>query len=460
MQSEFQAGWLQGADEGAPRPSDPANTALALRGTAARRRARHRELSGAGHDLSRTAGRRRGRTGRTPGTRRLPSISSASSRYAPTRAFGDVVRRYGTLLAQNARRRRCGDHLAAEPLRAGQLEQRRFRRVRRCDDRDAARVQRRGLTCTLVDLAPGRARSAPAASSSGASVGDGDAARVEPWAVARLRRLLAAQPAGSCLTRRRHGRAHGDPRSRRCDDFCSLTTARTAFSLRSIRAARRANSAAFRVRSRSRTVSDCGLLRRPRRRTRDPRRRQRAAGAERGSSPRSLRRPPPFQRSRGHGDRNAHLRVVFAPFAGARVAELGDGRRQRGNEYRAFPRCDGSAAGGVLARLHRHIHASAAAGTFNRQYDCTRLDAFTTRARHVFVRCAGSSRRRRTLYTHADADGGSSELIVGEEFHAARRADRPRGSKASRVLHSRRAIRSYDLRGSDALSEFCTATAC
>ena len=30
MQSEFQAGWLQGADEGAPRPSDPSNTTLAL----------------------------------------------------------------------------------------------------------------------------------------------------------------------------------------------------------------------------------------------------------------------------------------------------------------------------------------------------------------------------------------------------------------------------------------------
>ncbi len=30
MQAEFQAGWLQGADEAAPRPSDPSNTALAL----------------------------------------------------------------------------------------------------------------------------------------------------------------------------------------------------------------------------------------------------------------------------------------------------------------------------------------------------------------------------------------------------------------------------------------------
>lgn len=30
MMAEFQAGWLQGADEGAPRPADPTNTALAL----------------------------------------------------------------------------------------------------------------------------------------------------------------------------------------------------------------------------------------------------------------------------------------------------------------------------------------------------------------------------------------------------------------------------------------------
>ena len=107
MYAEFQAGWLQGADEARPRGrSDPANTALALARVAARRRARHRQLSRAGHGLSATAGRRRGRTGPTRGMPRLPSTCRRRRATRRPRAFGDDVRRYGALLART--------HLAAD----------------------------------------------------------------------------------------------------------------------------------------------------------------------------------------------------------------------------------------------------------------------------------------------------------------------------------------------------------
>lgn len=98
MQAEFQAGWLQSADEGAPRPADPSNTTLAL----------HELLRDGAHgivvfppqdtidpdgweapwanwsyawDAALTAG------------------LAASPRYAPTAAFGDLVRAYGAAIA-------------------------------------------------------------------------------------------------------------------------------------------------------------------------------------------------------------------------------------------------------------------------------------------------------------------------------------------------------------------------
>ncbi len=141
MQSEFQAGWLQGADEGAPRPSDPSNTTLALARAAARRRARRREFSGAGHGLS-------ARLGSAVGELVVRVGCGADGRSARVTALRSDARFRRHWFARTARcwhdahRRGCLDRLAAEPLRARNAEQRRFRRARRRDGRDAARVQR------------------------------------------------------------------------------------------------------------------------------------------------------------------------------------------------------------------------------------------------------------------------------------------------------------------------------
>ncbi|MBV8583021.1 MAG: beta-galactosidase [Candidatus Eremiobacteraeota bacterium] len=99
MLAEFQAGWLQGADEGAPRPADPSNTALALNELL--RDGAHGivnfpvqdtvnpdgwEAPWANWDYSWDAA--------------LDAHLQHSPRYAPTAAFGANVATYGALLAR------------------------------------------------------------------------------------------------------------------------------------------------------------------------------------------------------------------------------------------------------------------------------------------------------------------------------------------------------------------------
>ena len=99
MISEFQAGWLQDADQAAPRPADPTNTTLAL----------HTLLQLGAHgvvhfpvqDTLNPAG------WEAPWTNAFYSWDAAYSveltpqaRYTPIARFGDLVRRYGTALAQ------------------------------------------------------------------------------------------------------------------------------------------------------------------------------------------------------------------------------------------------------------------------------------------------------------------------------------------------------------------------
>ncbi|MBV8345829.1 MAG: amino acid permease, partial [Candidatus Eremiobacteraeota bacterium] len=99
MQSEFQAGWFQGADEGAPRSSDPANTALAL-GELLRDGA-HGIVNFPVQDTIYPHG------WEAPWANwayawdaALMSDLRAAPRYSPTREFGDLVARYGPLLAR------------------------------------------------------------------------------------------------------------------------------------------------------------------------------------------------------------------------------------------------------------------------------------------------------------------------------------------------------------------------
>ncbi|HEY3675791.1 MAG TPA: amino acid permease, partial [Candidatus Tumulicola sp.] len=158
LYAEFQAGWLQGGDEGAPRPSDPSNTALAL------------------HELLRD-----GVTGvvnfpvqdtvNPPGWEApwanwsyawdaaLTSDLHPSARYAPTAAFGQLVRAYGPLLA---RTHRVADAAIVWPpamfapsaLSNGDF--RAFADATIAAQRDCAE---RRLTCDVVDLSASSAAS-------------------------------------------------------------------------------------------------------------------------------------------------------------------------------------------------------------------------------------------------------------------------------------------------------------
>ncbi len=99
MQAEFQAGWLQGADEGVPRPADPSNTALAL----------HELLRDGVHGIVNFPVQ----DTMYPDGWEVPWANwsyawdaaltvdlHASARYAPTAEFGAEVARYGGLLAR------------------------------------------------------------------------------------------------------------------------------------------------------------------------------------------------------------------------------------------------------------------------------------------------------------------------------------------------------------------------
>jgi hypothetical protein len=132
--------------------------------------------------------------------------------------------------------------------------------------------------------------------------------------------------------------------------------------------------------------------------------------------------PPPFGDPDGTSLANGRLRVVFAPFAGARVAELSDGRTNSATSIGLLrdatdPEPPASSRDYIAAYTHPF-----AAGTFNRPYACSRNDVLTT----VRITCSydapdlpdGGALFTRTL----TLGGGDNELIVAEEFapHVAR----------------------------------------
>ncbi|HKE37088.1 MAG TPA: beta-galactosidase, partial [Candidatus Baltobacteraceae bacterium] len=99
MQAEFQAGWLQGADEGKPRPADPTNTTLALNELL--RDGMHGIVNFPVQDTVYPPG------WEVPWANwdyfwdaALTDDLQRSPRYDPTADFGETVRRYGPLLAR------------------------------------------------------------------------------------------------------------------------------------------------------------------------------------------------------------------------------------------------------------------------------------------------------------------------------------------------------------------------
>ena len=407
MQSEFQAGWLESADEAAPRPSDPSNTTLAL-GELLRDGA-HGIVNFPVQDTIYPHG------WEAPWANwsyawdaALTSDLHASARYAPTRAFGDVFRRYGRLLARS--------HIAADAsiiwpaslFVPGSLSN---------DDFDALAgatiaMQRacnvRGLSCTLVDLArySDRASSQPLLLPPLPST-----TRMQSSAVSRLRTLRGLGrlffDASSVRVPPRYQRAPNttlllaDDTSYGFIVAINPSNATRRIVVHDVPLAHRTVSVApFYLQARGARLIPVGV----------------SVGAPNPGPAPAVANPPPFRDPDGSTIANAHLRIVFAPFAGARVAELDDGFWNFATSIGLLrdatdPAPPTSARDYIAAYTH-----PLAAGTFNRPYDCTRTDVFTTER----VACSydapdvprGGALFKRTL----TLTGGSSELIVAEEF--------------------------------------------
>lgn len=99
MISEFQAGWLQGADEAWPRPADPTNTTLAL--NTLLQQGMHGVVNFPAQDTMNPAG------WEAPWANAFYSWDAALSvqmtpqgRWLPTRRFGSLIHSFGSLLAE------------------------------------------------------------------------------------------------------------------------------------------------------------------------------------------------------------------------------------------------------------------------------------------------------------------------------------------------------------------------
>jgi amino acid transporter len=157
LYAEFQAGWLQGADEGQPRPSDPSNTGLAL------------------HELLRD-----GVTGvvnfpvqdtvNPPGWEApwanwsyawdaaLTSDYHSSARYVPTASFGNLIKRFGPMLAATHRAADAAIVWPPSMFAPSALSNRDFRAFADATIAAQRDCSERRLTCDVVDLSVSNTR--------------------------------------------------------------------------------------------------------------------------------------------------------------------------------------------------------------------------------------------------------------------------------------------------------------
>lgn len=411
MQSEFQAGWFQNADEAAPRPSDPSNTALAL--AELLRDGAHGIINFPVQDTVYPHG------WEAPWANwsyawdaALTFDLRAAPRYAPTRTFGDIVRRYGPWLART--------HVAADAsiiwppslFAPGTLSNQEFATLADVTSAMQRSCNARGLNCTLIDLAvtggpslPAKALLLPVAPT------DVLLHRMLPRYAVRLNAL------------RKAGQLFSDPSSVRpsggyargpnvtlllADDrsYGFVVAVNPSGTARRVGAGyvqlahRRVRLGRFTIAARGTRVIPIGV----------------SAGVlsftpwpQRGS-------PPPFSDPDGTVISNAQVRIVFAPFAGARVAEFGDARGNAATSI-GLLRDATDPAPGISSRdfIGTYTHPMPA-GTFNRVYRCERSDVFTT-ARVTCSYDAPDLPSGGALFTRTlTLTGASPELIVGEEF--------------------------------------------
>jgi len=151
MISEFQAGWLQDADQPAPRPADPTNTTLGLHTLL--QMGAHGVVNFPVQDTLNPAG------WEAPWTNAFYSWDAAYSvqltpqaRFAPVARFGELIRQYGTALAQT---RPVAD--AAIAYMTSAYDERKITNDEIARIADATMAAQRGcrivrITCRLIDL--------------------------------------------------------------------------------------------------------------------------------------------------------------------------------------------------------------------------------------------------------------------------------------------------------------------
>ncbi len=151
MASEFQAGWLQGADEVRPRAAAPENTTLAL----------HELVQSGAHgvvnfplqDTLNPAG------WEAPWANwfyawdaAFTLQGTAAARYAPTAAFGDLVRRHGTLLASMQPKFDASIAWLGSAYDPSVMTNARFAALADATIAAQQRCRALALTCRLVDI--------------------------------------------------------------------------------------------------------------------------------------------------------------------------------------------------------------------------------------------------------------------------------------------------------------------
>ncbi len=400
--------------------------------TAARRRAWHRELSGARYDLSPRLGSAVGELVVRVGCCaecRSPGITAIRSDTRIRRGDSRVWR----APCANARRSGRIDRLAAEPLSARHADQRRFLRAfAGMTRRDAARMQ-----CARRDLHARRFCS-------------GERARAAfyrrffcPYCPRRigLGRLTPAAVASSYSGLRRSHRLISDAYvGTRCSALRKAVGRDTIACRRrivllllrqSIRLGRLRHIAPMNVRLAARTVQVAPFTCRLAEHASFP-----SAQLSTDAEPRAISsagESTAVSRSRRHVDRErAPMIVVFAPFAGARMAELGDGHGNAATSIGLLRDAVDPAPPIIVARLYRAVHASVCrpgrsiAITSARELDCRQASVSHVRTTRPTFPVGGALFKR--------------TLTLRRRQH---RADRPRGVLHRTPRDQRRASKAF-----------------
>jgi hypothetical protein len=457
MYAEFQAGWLQGAGEGAPRPSDPSNTALALGELL--RDGVHGIVNFPVQDTVYPAG------WEAPWANwsyawdaALTSDLQPAPRSVPTSAFGDDVRRYGTLLARTHADSDAGIIWPPSLFSSLALDNRDFRAFADATIAMQRDCNARGLSCQLVDLAYANdelLERYPRLVLPIVLTPRLRAAMVAPVArtFARLqRRARLADNVASPDSRPQLAAAASGVTLLRADDnsyaFVEAVNpspvGRTIGPLRVQLSSGSVGVASFTLAPRSQRLVPVGLP-------------VPAADVHAGLS--ALATPPPFTGDDVQTLDNSRLRVAFAPNAGARISGFtADGVDNAASSIGllrdgVFPEPAISPRDYIAAYTH-----PLPAGTFNRAYGC---DIATATVDASSVSCeydapdlpTGGARFSRTLtlgnnddelaieesFAPADpAPTANLESISGFAFHTGDLLIAPDGAEFVGILHGHR----------------------